>query len=154
DLVPLGLFLNAPGAFGYPDATWGARLKVEPVERFYVMAGVYNGDPSLKSGEQHGVDFSLHGPPFAIGEIGLRRNYGAQATGLAGNLKLGAYEDGGRYGVYVVGDQELLRLGQPADHRHLGAFGGFVFTPERKRNPVPVFLDAGLVLYGPVPARP
>jgi hypothetical protein len=24
DLVPLGLFFNAPGAFGYPDTTWGA----------------------------------------------------------------------------------------------------------------------------------
>src|SRR5262249_31244416 len=29
DLVPLGIFLNAPGAFGYPLATWGARIKFE-----------------------------------------------------------------------------------------------------------------------------
>jgi len=26
DLVPLGLFFNAPGAFGYPDTTWGTRI--------------------------------------------------------------------------------------------------------------------------------
>jgi porin len=154
DLVPLGIFLNAPGAFGYPDTTWGARLKVEPVTRFYFMAGVYNGDPSLKAGEKHGVDFSMDGPPFAIAEVGFRRNYGEEATGLAGNLKLGAYEDAGRYGVYVVADQELWRLGPSADRRHLGAFGGFVFTPERSRNPVPVFVDAGLVFYGPSGARP
>jgi porin len=32
DLVPIGIFLNAPGAFGYPLTTWGARVKVEPVE--------------------------------------------------------------------------------------------------------------------------
>jgi porin len=30
DLVPLGLFLNAPGAFGYPLTTWGGRVKYEP----------------------------------------------------------------------------------------------------------------------------
>jgi porin len=153
DLVPLGLFLNAPGAFGYPDATWGARLKVEPIKQLYVMAGIYNGDPNLKSGERHGVDFSLHGPPFVIGEIGLRRNYGTDAPGLSGNLKIGGYEDGGRYGVYLVADQELLRWGAPKQHRHLGAFGAMVFTLHRTGNTVPLFLDGGLVLYGPTRRR-
>lgn len=76
DLIPLGLFLNAPGDFGYPDATWGARIKVEPSKRLYAMAGVYNGDPRLKEGSRRGVDFSLRVPPFAIGEIELRWNYG------------------------------------------------------------------------------
>jgi carbohydrate-selective porin OprB len=83
DLVPIGLFLNAPGAFGYPDTTWGARVKVEPVEEFYAMIGTYNGDPNLKEGELHGVDFSMRGPLFLIGEIGLRRNYGKDADGLS-----------------------------------------------------------------------
>jgi porin len=148
NLVPLGLFLNAPGAFGYPDTTWGARVKVEPVKQLYIMAGIYNGDPNLKSGERHGVDFSMHGPPFVIGEVGLRRNYGKDAPGLSGNLKIGAYEDAGRYGAYVVGDQELLRWGAPKQHRHLGMFGALVFTNDSKSNKVPVFLDGGLVLYG------
>src|SRR5262249_31993193 len=40
-LVPIGIFLNAPGAFGYPLTTWGARVKFEPVESFYVMVGCY-----------------------------------------------------------------------------------------------------------------
>jgi carbohydrate-selective porin OprB len=151
NLVPLGLFLNAPGAFGYPDTTWGARIKLEPVKQLYVMAGIYNGDPNLKSGERHGVDFSMHGPPFVIAEVGLRSHYGRDAPGLAGNLKLGAYEDGGRYGVYVVGDHELLRWGAPRQHRHLGLFGALVFTPNA--NAVPVFLDGGLVLYGPTRRR-
>jgi len=43
NLIPQGIFFNAPGAFGYPLTTWGARLKVEPVESFYAMAGCYNG---------------------------------------------------------------------------------------------------------------
>jgi hypothetical protein len=61
DLVPLGIFLNAPGAFGYPLTTWGARVKYEPVESFYAMAGCYNGDPAVKEGDRHGVDFTLRG---------------------------------------------------------------------------------------------
>jgi porin len=154
DLVPLGLFVNAPGAFGYPNATWGARIKVQPWKQLYVMAGVYNGDPNLKSGERHGVDFSFHGPPFVIAEIGWRRNYGKDAPGLASNLKAGGYEDDGRFGLYILGDQELLRWGPPMQHRHLGLFGAFVFAPKRQGNTFPVFLDAGLVLYGPTSKRP
>jgi porin len=153
DLVPLGLFLNAPGAFGYPDATWGARIKIQPIRQLYVMAGVYNGDPNLKSGERHGVDFSFHGPPFVIGEIGVRRNSGKNARGRAGNLKVGGYEDDGRFGLYLVGDQELVRWGAPAQHRHLGAFAAAVFAPRRQANPLPAFLDGGLVLYGPTSKR-
>jgi porin len=154
DLVPLGLFLNAAGAFGYPNATWGARIRVQPFKQLYVMAGVYNGDPNLKSGERHGVDFSFHGPPFVIAELGLRRNYGKDAPGLSGNLKIGAYEDDGRYGLYLVGDQELRRWGAPAQHRHLGAFAAFVFAPRRQGNTVTVFLDGGLALYGAARQRP
>src|SRR5262249_55541642 len=127
DLIPLGLFLNAPGAFGYPNATWGARVKYEPVNQFYVMVGAYNGDPKLKEGKRHGVDFSMRGPLFLIGEFGFRRNYAKISKGLSGNLKFGGYYNGGtatafgsgamdqpsekrrRYGLYVLGDQALLR---------------------------------------------
>jgi porin len=154
DLVPLGLFLNAPGAFGYPDTTWGARVKVEPVQQFYAMVGAYNGDPRLKDGTRHGVDFSMRGPLFLIGEMGVRRNYGKDADGLSGNLKLGSYYDAARYGFYVVGDHELLRFGESKQGRHLGAFGALTFTPNRDANVVPVFFDAGLVLYGPASGRP
>jgi porin len=152
NLVPIGLFLNAPGAFGYPDTTWGARLKVEPVKQVYLMAGIYNGDPDLKSGDRHGVDFSMHGPPFAIVELGVRRNAGKRARGLAGNLKVGAFEDAGRTGGYFVGDQELVSWGAAKQHRHLGMFGALVVTPAP--SPMPVFLDGGLVLYGPMRQRP
>jgi porin len=173
DLVPLGIFLNAPGAFGYPLATWGARVKFEPVESFYAMVGCYNGDPAVKEGDRNGVDFSLRGPAFVIGEVGYRRNYGKDATGLPGNLKLGAYFNGGsaevfdsglagrpretvqaRYGFYVVGDQALVRWGDPAEKRHLGAFAAFVCAPDQRVNQTPYFFDAGLVAYGFLPSRP
>ena len=154
DLVPLGLFLNAPGAFGYPDTTWGARVKVEPVKEFYTMVGAYNGDPKLKEGERHGVDFSMRGPLFFIGEVGWRRNYGKDAAGLSGNFKLGGYYDGGLYGLYLLGDQELLRWGDSKQDRHLAAFGALTFTPNWHANMTPLFFDTGLVLYGPTSSRP
>jgi porin len=153
DLVPLGLFLNAPGAFGYPTATWGARAKIEPVKWFYVMGGAYNGDPTLKHGDKHGVDFSLDGPVFVIGEVGVRRNYGKDSPGLASNAKLGGFHNDGHDGLYVVADQELLRYGDPGAGRHLGAFGAVTLTPRWSANPVPLFVDGGLVLYGPAASR-
>jgi len=174
DLVPLAPFLNAPGAFGYPFATWGARIKFEPVDQFYVMGGVYNGDPALKDPTNHGVDFSLKGPPFVIGEVGFRPNYGNEAMGLPTNLKFGAYFNGGtfeafdsspagglpantaagNYGLYALGDQAILRWGDPSENRHLGIFAAFNWAPDQRVNPVPYFFDTGLVAYGLLPSRP
>jgi carbohydrate-selective porin OprB len=160
--VPLGIFLNAPGAFGYPLTTWGTRVKFEPVESFYAMAGCYDGDTATKEDDRHGVDFTLRGPPFVIGEVGYRRNYGEGATGLPGNLKLGAYYNGGsaevfdsglagrptetvraRYGFYLLGDQALARWGDPAEKRHLGAFAAVVCAPDQRVNTAPYFFDGG-----------
>jgi porin len=173
NLVPIGIFLNAPGAFGYPLTTWGARVKYEPAEAFYAMAGCYNGDPEVKEGDRHGVDFTMRGPPFVIGEVGYRRNYGKDAAGLPGNVKLGAYFNGGdaevfgsglagqpsevvqaRYGFYFLGDQALARWGDLAEKRHLGAFAAFVAAPDQRVNQLPYFFDAGFVGYGFFPSRP
>jgi porin len=132
DLLPQGIFLNSPGAYGYPATTWGGRIKYSPADKFYVQAGVYNGDPNQKDGVHHGLDLSMRGPLFTIGEIGLRWNYGEEDSGLARNIKLGGYYDGGAYktsvsgtsatrgvnglyGFYVLGDQQLWRWN---DDRH------------------------------------
>src|SRR5262249_2511052 len=140
---------------------------------FYVMVGCYNGDPGVKEGDRHGVDFTLRGPPFVIGEVGFRWNYGKDSVGLPGNAKLGAYFNGGnaqafdsvlagqpsetvraRYGFYVLGDQGILRWGDPAEKRHLGAFASLACAPDQRVNRVPYFFDAGLVAYGFLPSRP
>jgi porin len=173
NLVPIGLFLNAPGAFGYPEATWGARIKFEPVPQFYAMAGAYNGDPAVKAGSTHGVDFSIRGPLFAIGEIGFRWNYGKQAKGLARNIKAGAWWNGGTfevlgdgfaeartrtvhglYGFYVLGDQVIARWGDSGQNRHLGLFGAFLVSPDNRLNTAPYFFETGLVAYGALAKRP
>jgi len=115
----------------------------------------------------------LRGPPFVIGEVGYRRNYGKDAAGLPGNVKLGAYFNGGsaavfdsglagqpretaggRHGFYIVGDQAIVRWGEAAEQRHLGAFAAFVCAPDQRVNQVPYFFDAGLVAYGFLPSRP
>jgi porin len=173
NLVPLGPFLNAPGASGYPFGTWGARVKGEPVTWLYVMAGVYNGDPKLKRPAANGVDFSMHGPAFAIGEMGVRWNRKNGTPSLAGNLKIGAYFNGGDFkrfdsglagqppprtvngvdGFYVLGDQVIRRWGGAKENRHLGMFGSFNYAPNESVNRVPYFFMTGLVGYGILPGR-
>jgi porin len=166
------VFLNATGAFGYPDTTWGARIKFKPVRQFYTMVGAYNGDPNLKDGTHHGLDFSMRGPLFLIGELGFRRNYANSST-PSGNLKFGGYynggtrptfgsgiggrptkTEGGRYGLYILGDKTLARWGDSEANRHLGAFGAFTFAPDQAVDKMPYFFDTGLVAYGPFRRRP
>jgi porin len=135
------------------------------------MVGAYNGDPALKQGDLHGLDFSLRGPLFLIGEVGIRWNYGRDSTGLSGNLKFGGYYNGGThqtfattpnrqsekesglYGLYILGDQVLLRWGDPGQDRHLGAFGALTAAPDQRVNKVPYFFDTGIVAYGPLHKR-
>jgi porin len=59
-----------------------------------------------------------------------------------------------RYGLYVIGDQALLRWGDPAESRHLGAFAAFVAAPDERVNQLPYFFDAGMVAFGFLPSRP
>src|SRR5262249_4975760 len=161
------------GACGLAGAAGGGGDRGGRVGPFSAMAGCYNGAPDGKRGDRHGVDFTLRGPPFVIGEVGYRRNYSKDATGLPGNVKLGAYFNGGsaevfgsglagrpsetvqaRYGFYVVGDHGLARWGDPAEKRHLGAFAAFVCAPDQRVSQMPYFFDAGLVAYGFLPDRP
>ena len=69
---PVGIFFNSPGMTAYPNATWGALVKGNPTERTYVMGGWYNGDPSIRDNRHHGLDWSMRGPLFAIGEVGYQ----------------------------------------------------------------------------------
>ncbi|HTA31458.1 MAG TPA: carbohydrate porin, partial [Candidatus Cybelea sp.] len=59
---PVGIFLDSPGMTAYPNATWGALVKVKPTQRTYVMGGVYNGDPSIRDNSRLGADMSMNGP--------------------------------------------------------------------------------------------
>ena len=57
------------------------------------MVAVYNGDPTIRANKYHGVNFSLNGPLFAIGEVGYQFNGLPGDTQRLGNYKLGAWFD-------------------------------------------------------------
>jgi porin len=164
---PVGIFFNSPGMTAYPNDTWGALVKVRPTARTYIMGGVYNGDPSIRDNSKHGVDFSMDGPLFAIGEIAYQPNSLPSDRGLIGNYKAGFWYDNslytdfntgavnrGNWGFYGMFDQVLVRFGEPASHRGFGVAGSFLASPDQSISQMPYFFTAALVTRGIFPSRP
>jgi porin len=169
---PAGVFINAPGMTPYPLATWGARVKGRPTKRTYVMGGLYNGDPSIRDNKHHGLDWSMHGPLFAIGEIGYQLNGLPNDQGPIGNYKAGFWYDNsqftdlntlarghapgvtrGEWGFYGLFDQVLLRFGEPGDYRGLGVTGSVLISPDQSISQMPFFSTAGFLVRGLFPLR-
>jgi len=176
---PIGIAFNVP-VTAYPTATWGMRARVRPISQLSLMAGVYNGDPTLGDNDKHGVDWTMRGPLFAIGEVGLRVNQERGATGLPGNYKIGGYYlagkvpdlfrdvDGGSIalsglppqmhngngGFYVLLDQMVYRDGGAESQRGLTPFVSLLFAPSSSVNTMPFFANGGLVYQGLFPSRP
>ncbi len=164
---PVGIFFNSPGMTAYPNDTWGALVKVRPTVSTYIMAGVYNGDPSIRDNSNHGVDFSMDGPLFAIAEIAYQPNSLPGDRGLIGNYKAGFWYDNslfsdfntgeferGNWGFYTLFDQVLVRFGEQGSHRGLGIAGSFLVSPDQSISRMPYFLTAALVTRGIFPLRP
>jgi porin len=178
---PVGIFFNAPGMSAYPNATWGAWLKVRPTERTYIMGGVYNGDiADTHHNQDHGMNWSLHGPLFAIMEVAYQRNQLKGDTGLPGNYKAGiwydgsAYQDFGskvlgsdaagvvpnfrhnNYGFYGLFDQIVIRFGCPDEKilRGIGVTACVQGAPDQTRSQLPFFCTAGILARGIFPERP
>lgn len=129
DLVPQGIFLNAPGGAGYPKTTWGARLRYRPSSGFYAQAAVYNADTKQLDGSRHGLDWSWRGPELVMGEVGFRQFSRNTEPTPSRNVKVGAFHTGGTYyrinqhmpepvsglfGTYLVLDQRLWSLKAPS----------------------------------------
>src|SRR5215475_3094030 len=163
---PVGIFFNSPGMTAYPNDTWGALVKVRPTARTYVMGGIYNGDPSIRSNDHHGADFSMDGPAFAIGEIAYQPNSLAGDRGLLGNYKAGFWYDNslyadfntgavnrGNWGFYGMFDQVLVRFGEPASHRGFGVAGSFLASPDQSISQMPYFFTAAFATRGIFPGR-
>src|ERR1041385_489978 len=100
---PVGIFFNSPGMTAYPNDTWGALIKVRPTPRTYIMGAVYNGDPTIRDNSNHGADFSMDGPLFAIGEIAYQPNSLPGDHGLIGNYKAGFWYDNSLYTDFNTG---------------------------------------------------
>jgi porin len=167
DAVPAGIVFNSPGTTTPPEATWGAMVSVKPTARTYVMAGVYNGDPSIRENDRHGVDLSLKGPLFAIGEVGYQANGLPGDTHLPGNYKAGFWYDDGRFtdfdtggavrgswGWYGLFDQVLLPFGRLGSNRGFGVFGSAVFGQDPSVARMPFFCNGGAAARGIFESRP
>jgi len=164
---PVGIFFNSPGMTAYPNDTWGALVKVRPTARTYIMGGVYNGDPSIRDNSDHGVDFSMDGPLFAIGEIAYQPSSLPGDRGLLGNYKAGFWYDNshftdfntgrfnrGNWGCYGMFDQLLVRFGEQDSHRGFGVAGSFLASPDQSVSRMPYFFTCALVTRGIFPSRP
>ncbi|PYN89375.1 MAG: hypothetical protein DMD89_35090 [Candidatus Rokuibacteriota bacterium] len=170
---PVGVFFNAPGMTAYPTATWGGLVKVRPTERAYVMAGLYNGDPSIGENKHHGADWSMAGPLFAIGEAGYQVNGLPGERGLIGNYRAGFWYDDsqftdfttvargftprvarGNWGVYGLFDQVLVRFSEAGSYRGFGITGSMLVSPDQSVSQMPFFSTAGFLVRGFFPSRP
>jgi carbohydrate-selective porin OprB len=131
------------------------------------MAGVYNGDPTIRANKFHGLNLSLRGPLFAIGEAGYQINGLPGDSQRLGNYKLGAwYDDGeltdfesgaktrGSWGFYGLFDQVLVPFGAPGANRGFGVFGSVVVATDPRIQRMPLFFNAGLSARGLFDARP
>ncbi|WP_236711022.1 carbohydrate porin [Novosphingobium barchaimii] len=130
------------GWYNYPNARWGAAIRYRPRADIALRTGIYQVNPNLGS---EGNAFH----PFAGGSTGvilpfeveydpgLRRD----SAVLPGHYKVGVYYDTsrvarvggsgkvtGRYGVYILADQMIVREGSGG--RGLSVFGQFTANPE------------------------
>jgi porin len=175
---PPGIYTNAPGMSGYPNATWGTRIKVRPTDRTYAMLGLYDGNPDIRANEFHGCDFSLRGPLFAIAEVGYQRNGRRDDPGKLGNYKVGAYHNGGSYdtfsasqfapgaggslsstvegkwGYYALFDQVIFQPRGKDDPHAMGVFGSVIVATDPSINQMPFACSGGALIRGLNPLRP
>jgi porin len=180
------LAANLPnGGPGYPFATPGVRVKLgndsDPVN---LLAAVYNGDPAGPCGQDpqrcnaYGTNMRLQDPPLAMQEVQVKYNQGRSDPGLAGVIKLGAYEHFGKFsdlrydvagqplgvtggtpgvlngnwGVYGVWDQQIWKLGD--DPTKGVAFFLRAASAPQDRNLINFYIDGGLNFSGLIPGRP
>jgi porin len=180
--APKGIFINAPGMSGYPNATWGTMLKMQATDRTYVMGGAYDGDTSIREFDDLHSDMYLDGPLFVIVELGYEHNQLPGDCGLVGNYKFGAWFDGndfpdlvmqaiadadpgaglpvsyheGGYGFYGVFDQVFYRFSRPHERilRGIGVVGSIVVAPDQTVSRMPYFFNLGVVARGISSQRP
>jgi porin len=176
---PMGILFNVPISVD-PVATWGLRALLRPIRQLSLMAGVYNGDPTLGDNDKHGVDWTMRGPLFAIGEVGFHLNQEPFATGLPGTYKIGGYYLAGKVsdlhrdvhggsialsglspqmhsgngGFYILLDQMVYRDGGAGSRRGLTPFVSLLVAPDSSVNTMPFFANGGLVYRGLFPSRP
>jgi len=159
---PLSMSGNS-GWYNYPNARWGAAVRYRLRPDLLLRTGVYQDNPHL--GDR---DNAFR--PFAAGTAGmmlpLELEYAPgsapQDAALPGHYKLGVFYDtarakrqgetgtvDGRYGIYLLADQTILRQERG---RGLAVFGQFTANPKASAQ-ITRWYAAGLVKTGTFAGR-
>lgn len=151
----------------YPNAVWGARVKVKPQDSWYAQAGAYLVYPDLGDPDLHGVEF---GAPdgsgiLAIGEAGYHVGSRADKYGLPGTYKIGGYFDTeeltnlssgasqrNTWGLYAMGEQMLY---SDSSNYASGLWGWLALSyAPPDLNEITFMASGGLTFAGPFVNRP
>jgi porin len=167
--IVLAVQKNVPGVTADPNATWGGRVVARPTGSFTLAAGAFYSDPTLDQLTANGTEFGISASAgyFVVGEVTYRLNLEKGDTGLPGRYRVGGYHDSnqyasltnparrqtGNYGVFLLGEQMVYREGGVGSARGLSVFGGFLYAPQERINPVPWFASAGASYRGLVRGR-
>ncbi len=122
---PQALPVNFPFST-YPNATWGARVKVKTTdEKYYAMGGVYQATSRLGNPAYHGLDFSIRPQDglSTVWEIGWRPRFGEKQRAGETATPSGKSVVEGRKGVVQAEEplQDQPRPGHQGNYK-LGAY--------------------------------
>ena len=148
---------QAEGGPAYPLATPGARLRLAPRPDTALLLAAFAGHPagsrctaSPQRCDLHGTTFSLNGGTLWMSELQYTGSYklgGWYQTGSFAEPSDPAIAHRDDWGLYAIIDRRLWPT------RGVDAFLRVGGAPA-DRNPVSLYLDAGLGFAGPIAARP
>lgn len=170
---PGAIFYNVPFT-AYPDSTLGLRIRGKPLPHLTLQAGVYDGEVATSRGLNANFGERFGNGVLVLAEAGAHIEIGTGPDLLPGHLRLGGYYHSGRFrrldaptgsdlprdvehgnsGLYVHADQMVWRFVDAPDPRGIVPFLAVLGAPDAEINLFPFFLDAGVVVRGPWPARP
>jgi porin len=182
--------VNQPGGGpAYPLSTPGARLRFDlgKQKETTLLFAIFNGDPAGPCAgdpdtcNRYGLNFRVHDRALLFAEAQFRRNQGKDDTGLASQIKIGAWGHLGQFddqhydvsglslasplssgmpalhrgdsGIYGIVDQQLYRPKGGAANSGISVYARASISPS-DRNLVDRYIDGGIVFNGLVPNRP
>lgn len=181
---------NQPGGGpAFPLSTPGARVRFDfgKQKETTLLLAVFNGDPAgpcpgdPDTCNRYGLNFRVHDPALLYAEAQFRRNQGRDDTGLASQIKIGAWSHLGQfkdrhydvnglslasplsggmpalhrgdYGIYGILDQQIYRPKGGAANSGVSVFTRASISPS-DRNLIDTYVDGGIVFNGLLPGRP